>query len=133
MARAVTSALTRSGLAPSDVGYANAHGTATLQNDRVEAQALRQVFGAEGLLVSSTKSMIGHTMAAAGSLEAMATILALVYEVIPPTANLDCPDPDVPFDCVPHRARTRAVEHAISNSFGFGGQNVTLVFRRVTA
>jgi len=133
MARAVASALTRSGLAPSDVGYANAHGTATPQNDRVEARALREVFGDEGLLVSSTKSMIGHTMAAAGSLEAMATILALVHEVIPPTANLDCPDPDVPFDCVPHRARTRAVEHAISNSFGFGGQNVTLVFRRVAA
>src|SRR5262249_46146650 len=133
MVRAIRAALAQAGIPPAAVGYANAHGTATPQNDRVEARALREVFGDEGLLVSSTKSMIGHTMAAAGSLEAMATILALVHEVIPPTANLDCPDPDVPFDCVPHRARTRAVEHAISNSFGFGGQNVTLVFRRVAA
>lgn len=130
MALAMIEALRRSGLAPSDVGYANAHGTATAQNDRVEARALREVFGPEGLLVSSTKSMVGHTMAAAGSLEAMATVLALVHEVIPPTAHLDAPDPDVAFDCVPHRPRHLAVEHAISNSFGFGGQNVSVVFRR---
>ena len=133
MARAMVEALARSGLTASDVGYANAHGTATPQNDRIEALALRDVFGAEGLLVSATKSMIGHTMAAAGSLEAMATALALVHDVIPPTAHLDSPDPDVAFDCVPHRARHAAVEHAISNSFGFGGQNVTLLFRRASA
>jgi len=133
MARAMVDALTRSGLTACDVGYANAHGTATPQNDRVEALALREVFGAEGLLVSSTKSMIGHTMAAAGSLEAMATVLALVHDLIPPTAHLDAPDPEVAFDCVPHRARHAAVEHAISNSFGFGGQNVTLLFRRMAA
>ena len=133
MARAMIEALARSGLTASDVGYANAHGTATPQNDRIEALALRDVFGAEGLLVSATKSMIGHTMAAAGSLEAMATALALVHDVIPPTAHLDSPDPDVAFDCVPHRARHAAVEHAISNSFGFGGQNVTLLFRRASA
>jgi len=130
MARAMVEALTRSGLNAADVGYANAHGTATPQNDRVEGLALRAVFGAEGLLVSSTKSMIGHTMAAAGSLEAMATVLALVHDVIPPTVHLDSPDPEVAFDCVPHRARHAAIEHAISNSFGFGGQNVTLLFRR---
>ena len=133
MARAMIEALARSGLAAADVGYANAHGTATPQNDRVEARALRAVFGAEGLLVSSTKSMIGHTMAAAGSLEAMATVLALVHDVIPPTAHLDSPDPEVAFDCVPHRARHVAVEHAISNSFGFGGQNVSILFRRIAA
>ena len=74
--------------------------------------------------------MIGHTMAAAGSLEAVATILALVHEPVPPTANLTTPDPDVAFDCVPAIARETAVECAISNSFGFGGQNVTLLFRR---
>jgi 3-oxoacyl-[acyl-carrier-protein] synthase II len=133
MARAMDEALTRSGLTAADVGYANAHGTATPQNDRVEAQALRAVFGAEGLLVSSTKSMIGHTMAAAGSLEAMATVLALVHDIIPPTVHLDSQDPDVAFDCVAHQARPVAVEHAISNSFGFGGQNVTLLFRRAAA
>jgi 3-oxoacyl-[acyl-carrier-protein] synthase II len=133
MARAMVDALIRGGVAASDVAYANAHGTATPHNDRVEARALREVFGAEGLLVSSTKSMIGHTMAAAGSLEAVATVLALVHGVVPPTAHLDSLDPDVPFDCVPHRPRPASMEHAISNSFGFGGQNVTLLFRRGTA
>jgi 3-oxoacyl-[acyl-carrier-protein] synthase II len=133
MARAMIDALACSALSASDVGYANAHGTATPQNDRVEALALRDVFGAEGLLVSSTKSMIGHTMAAAGSLEAMATVLALVHEIVPPTANLSVPDPAVAFDCVPQRARHVGLEHAISNSFGFGGQNVTLLFRRASA
>jgi 3-oxoacyl-[acyl-carrier-protein] synthase II len=130
MARAMRAALAAAGVAPAAVGYANAHGTATPQNDRIEARAIAQVFGAGGLLVSSTKSMIGHTMAAAGSLEAVATILTLAQETIPPTANLTTPDPDVEFDCVPRVAREAALEHAISNSFGFGGQNVTLLFRR---
>jgi 3-oxoacyl-[acyl-carrier-protein] synthase II len=131
MVRAMRAALQAAGLAPAAVGYANAHGTATLQNDRIEARALAQVFGEGGLLVSSTKSMIGHTMAAAGALEAMATILALVHETVPPTASLASLDPEVSFDCVPRVAREVAVEHAITNSFGFGGQNVTLLFRRV--
>lgn len=130
MTRAMREALQRAGLTAGDVGYANAHGTATAQNDRIEARAMRGVFGAQGLLVSSTKSMIGHTMAAAGSLEAMATVLALVYGVIPPTVHLEEPDPEVAFDCVPHRARQAVLEHAISNSFGFGGQNVTLLLRQ---
>jgi 3-oxoacyl-[acyl-carrier-protein] synthase II len=132
MTRAMREALHRAGLAAHDVGYVNAHGTATAQNDRIEAHALRTVFGAEGLLVSSTKSMIGHTMAAAGSLEAMATVLTLVHGVIPPTVHLDAPDPEVAFDCVPQRARHAAIEHAISNSFGFGGQNVTLLLRHTS-
>jgi len=127
MTRAMLEALQRAGLTARDVGYANAHGTATAQNDRIEAHAMGTVFGMQGLLVSSTKSMIGHTMAAAGSLEAMATVLALVHGVIPPTVHLEEPDPEVAFDCVPHRARRALVEHAISNSFGFGGQNVTLL------
>jgi 3-oxoacyl-[acyl-carrier-protein] synthase II len=130
MVRAMRAALAAAGVAPGAVGYANAHGTATPQNDRVEAHALAQVFGAGGLLVSSTKSMIGHTMAAAGSLEAVATILALIHETIPPTATLTTPDPEVEFDCVPRLAREASIEHAISNSFGFGGQNITLLFRR---
>ena len=130
MVRAMRSALAGAGVAPSDVGYANAHGTGTAQNDRIEARALATVFGAGRLVVSSTKSMIGHTLAAAGSLEAVATILALVHETIPPTANHRTTDPGVPFDCVPGVAREAAVECAISNSFGFGGQNATLLFRR---
>src|SRR2546430_139829 len=131
MIGAMRAALARGGITAAPVGSANAHGTATPQNDRIEARALREVFGDGGLLVSSTKSMIGHTMAAAGTLEAVATVLALGHEVVPPTARLENTDPDIPFDCVPCVAREVAVEHAISNSFGFGGQNVTLVFRRV--
>jgi 3-oxoacyl-[acyl-carrier-protein] synthase II len=130
MARAMRVALAQAGVAPGDVGYVNAHGTATLQNDRIEARAMRTVFGEGRVLVSSTKSMIGHTMAAAGSLEAVATVLSLVNELVPPTARLENVDPEIAFDCVPHKAREVTVEHAISNSFGFGGQNVTLLFRR---
>jgi 3-oxoacyl-[acyl-carrier-protein] synthase II len=130
MARAMRDALAQAGVAPSAVGYVNAHGTATLQNDRIEARAMRAVFGEGRILVSSTKSMIGHTMAAAGSLEAVATVLSLLNELVPPTARLENVDPEIGFDCVPHKAREVAVEHAISNSFGFGGQNVTLLFRR---
>jgi 3-oxoacyl-[acyl-carrier-protein] synthase II len=129
MARAMRAALARGGVAAADVGYVNAHGTATLQNDRIEAAALRRVFGEGRVLVSSTKSMIGHTMAAAGSLEALVTVLALTHGLVPPTAQHEHTDPEVPFDCVPRVAREVTVEHAISNSFGFGGQNVTLLFR----
>jgi 3-oxoacyl-[acyl-carrier-protein] synthase II len=131
MVRAMRAAMADAGVTPAAVGYVNAHGTATPQNDRIEAHAIRQVFGGGRVLVSSSKSMIGHTMAAAGGLEAVATILALTHETVPPTANLTTPDPEVEFDCVPRVAREAVLEHAISNSFGFGGQNVTLLFRRV--
>jgi 3-oxoacyl-[acyl-carrier-protein] synthase II len=130
MIRAMQRALATARIEAKDVGYVNAHGTGTLQNDRIEARAIRTVFGDAPVLVSATKSMIGHTMAAAGSLEAVATVLALVNDLIPPTANLVDRDPEAAFDCVPMMARERAVDWAISNSFGFGGQNVTLVFRR---
>jgi 3-oxoacyl-[acyl-carrier-protein] synthase II len=130
MVRAMRAALETAGAVPADVAYVNAHGTGTPQNDRIEAQAMRTVFGEGGVLVSSTKSMIGHTMAAAGSLEALATVLALTHDVVPPTVHLDTPDPEVPFDCVPAVARVATLPAAISNSFGFGGQNVTLLFRR---
>ena len=130
MIRAMRTALESAGAAASDVAYVNAHGTGTAQNDRIEVQALRSVFGDGGVLVSSTKSMIGHTMAAAGSLEALATVLALAHDVVPPTVHLTSPDPDVPFDCVPSVAREASLGAAMSNSFGFGGQNVTLLFRR---
>lgn len=128
MARAMREALGRARTTRREVAYVNAHGTATPQNDRIEARAIRDVFGEGGVLVSATKSMIGHTMAAAGSLEATATILAITHDLVPPTANHDTTDPDVAFDCVPKTPRDVAVDVAVSNSFGFGGQNVTLVF-----
>ncbi|HEY7519511.1 MAG TPA: beta-ketoacyl-[acyl-carrier-protein] synthase family protein [Methylomirabilota bacterium] len=130
MIRALRAALRAARESPDGVQYVNAHGTGTPQNDRVEARALEHVFGEGAVLVSSTKSMIGHTMAAAGSLEAIATVLALGHGVVPPTANLETPDPDVRFDCVARASREAALECAISNSFGFGGQNVSLLFRR---
>ena len=130
MVRAMRAALAGARAEPADVAYVNAHGTGTPHNDRIEAQALRTVFGEGRILVSSTKSMIGHTMAAAGSLEALATVLALTNEIVPPTVHLTAPDPDMPFDCVPRTAREVSLSAAMSNSFGFGGQNVTLLFRR---
>ncbi|MGH7267445.1 MAG: beta-ketoacyl-[acyl-carrier-protein] synthase family protein, partial [Candidatus Rokuibacteriota bacterium] len=128
--RAMIEALERAHVAPGAVGYVNAHGTGTAQNDRAEALALRKVFGPESLLVSANKSLIGHTMAAAGALEAIATVLTLTHQLVPPTAHLDDPDPEVPFDCVPGAARPARLAWAMSNSFGFGGQNVSLLFHR---
>jgi 3-oxoacyl-[acyl-carrier-protein] synthase II len=130
MIHAMRQALEDAGLAASDVGYVNAHGTGTPQNDRAEALALRRVFGEGGVLISSTKSLVGHTMAAAGSVEAAATILALQHGLLPPTANLEQVDPEVPFDCLPGVARPAEVAAALSNSFGFGGQNVSLIFEK---
>ena len=130
MIRAMSLALAAARLAPGEIGYVNAHGTGTPQNDRIEAQALARVFGEGGVLVSSSKSLIAHTMAASGSVEAIATVLALQHGLIPPTANLTEVDPAVPFDCVPGTARPADVDAALSNSFGFGGQNVSLIFRR---
>jgi 3-oxoacyl-(acyl-carrier-protein) synthase len=128
--RAMVEALDRARLPAGAVGYVNAHGTGTPQNDRVEALALRKLFDPDQVLVSANKSLIGHTMAAAGALEAIATVLTLAYGLVPPTAHLTEPDPEVPFDCVPGVARPAAVECALSNSFGFGGQNLSLLFRR---
>lgn len=130
MIHAMRQALADADLAAVQVGYVNAHGTGTPQNDRAEALALRRVFGDGGVLVSSTKSLVGHTMAAAGSVEAAATILALQHSLLPPTANLEQVDPEVPFDCLPGVARPAELQAALSNSFGFGGQNVSLVFAR---
>src|SRR5215831_1121504 len=130
MVRAMRSALEAARLRPAEIGYVNAHGTGTPQNDRTEAMALRGVFGDGGVLVSSTKSLIGHTMAAAGSVEAIATVLSLQHGLLPPTANLVNVDPDIAFDCIPREARAAPVGVALSNSFGFGGQNVSLIFGR---
>jgi 3-oxoacyl-[acyl-carrier-protein] synthase II len=130
MIHAMQLALKDARLPPTAVGYVNAHGTGTQQNDRVEALALRRVFGESAVLVSSTKSLIGHTMAGAGSVEAAATILALQHELLPPTANLGTVEPEVAFDCLPNTARPARISAALSNSFGFGGQNVSLIFAR---
>jgi 3-oxoacyl-(acyl-carrier-protein) synthase len=126
-------ALQRARLTPTDIVYVNAHGTGTVHNDRAEAIAMEQVFGAGRVLVSSTKSLIGHTMGAAGAMEAVATILAMEAGVLPPTANLVELDPAIPFDCIPHVPRQLACDYAMSNSFGFGGQNVSLIFCRSEA
>jgi len=127
---AMREALARGHMTPADITYVNAHGTGTVQNDRAEAVALAAVFGAGNVLVSSTKSLIGHAMGAAGALEAVATILALETGLLPPTANLWEPDPAIPFDCIPHTPRPATLDCAMSNSFGFGGQNVSLIFLR---
>jgi 3-oxoacyl-[acyl-carrier-protein] synthase II len=131
--RAMAEALERADVPAGAVGYVNAHGTGTPQNDRVEAAALRKLFDPDAVLVSANKSLVGHAMAAAGALEGIATVLTLVHDLVPPTANLAEPDPEVAFDCVPGVARPAAVEYALSNSFGFGGQNLSLLFRRAVA
>ena len=122
-------ALADAGLEPDAIGYINAHGTSTPENDKMEWVGVSAVFGerASSIPISSNKSMIGHTLTAAGAIEAIFTLLTLHHGVLPPTINYDTPDPAVPVDCVPNVARPAQVAHAISNSFGFGGQNVCLV------
>ncbi|HAT49442.1 MAG: beta-ketoacyl-ACP synthase II [Nitrospirae bacterium] len=119
---------------PDEVRYINAHGTSTPLGDAVETQAMKLVFGAEGakkLLVSSTKSMTGHLLGAAGGVEAIFTALALYHSVVPPTINLDSPDPECDLDYVPHTARDVDMACALTNSFGFGGTNSSLLLKRV--
>lgn len=127
--------LADAGLAPSDIGYINAHGTSTPANDANETAAVKQVFGehAASVAVSSTKSMTGHLLGAAGGVEAVFTSLALREQILPPTINQEEPDPECDLDYVPNEARAAEVEYAISNSFGFGGTNGTLAFRRPPA
>jgi 3-oxoacyl-[acyl-carrier-protein] synthase II len=125
-------ALSGAGIRPDEVGYVNAHGTSTYQNDRVETRAIKEVFGrhARQLSISSTKSQLGHLLCAAGGVEFILTVLALRDQVLPPTINLEHSDPECDLDYVPNHCREAAVGVAISNSFGFGGQNGTLVARR---
>ena len=133
-ARAMRAALADAGIDhPNRIGYINAHGTATLANDATETTAIRKVFlaHADRLLVSSTKSMHGHTLGAAGAIEAAATLLALQYGILPPTANFTASDPTCNLDVIPNAARPAAVEFALSNSFAFGGLNAVLAFRTV--
>jgi nodulation protein E len=129
--RAMRGALREAGLAPEDIGYINAHGTGTPGNDPVESTAIREVFGAHAdkIGVSSTKSMHGHALGAAGALEAIATILALYHGILPPTANFNERDPECDLDYIPNQPRALRVEAALSNSFAFGGLNAVVAFR----
>jgi nodulation protein E len=129
-ARAMRAALRDAHLAPEQIGYINAHGTATLANDASETAAIRSVFGAHTMPVSSTKSMHGHTLGAAAALECLATVLALRDGILPPTANFNEPDPDCDLDVIPNQARKAQVEYALSNSFAFGGLNAVLALRK---
>jgi nodulation protein E len=130
-ARAMRVALRDAGLRPEQIGYINAHGTATLANDSTETAAIRATFGAhaEHLAISSTKSMHGHALGAAAALECLATALALRDGILPPTANYNEPDPDCDLDVIPNQARAAQVEYALSNSFAFGGLNAVLALR----
>lgn len=131
-ARCMQMALDDAGVEPAEVQYINAHGTSTDLNDKYESMAIRTIFGkhAYRLAVSSTKSMTGHLLGAAGGVEAAFTVLSLYHQIMPPTVNYEFPDPDCDLDYVPNTARKGAIEVALSNSFGFGGTNGTLVFRK---
>jgi beta-ketoacyl-acyl-carrier-protein synthase II len=134
-ARAMRAAIRDSGLSPESFGYMNAHGTSTPLNDKFETQAIKSVFGehAKKLPVSSTKSMTGHLLGAAGGLETIICVLALERQKVPPTVNYQHPDPDCDLDYVPNTARSVDLQAALSNSLGFGGHNVTLAFSRYVA
>ncbi len=130
-ARAMRMALRKAGIQPGDVDYINAHGTSTPYNDRAETQAIKAVFGKEAAPpVSSTKSMTGHLIGASGAVEAIVCMKAILEGCIPPTINLETPDPECDLDYVPNAARRATVDVALSNSLGFGGHNTTLILRR---
>ena len=131
-ARVIQSTLADANVLPEQVEYINAHGTSTPYNDRLETLAIKKVFGehAAKLAVSSTKSMTGHLLGGAGGLEAGITVLALRDQILPPTINLENPDPDCDLDYVPNQSRKASIEHALSTSFGFGGTNAALLFKR---
>jgi 3-oxoacyl-[acyl-carrier-protein] synthase II len=132
-ARCMQLALRDAGINPEEVDYVNAHGTSTPAGDKAETDAIKLVFNdyAYRLAVSSTKSMVGHMLGAAGGVEAIFSILAIRDQVAPPTINLFTPDPECDLDYVPHEARPMKIETALSNSFGFGGTNGTLIFRKI--
>ena len=131
-ARAMRKALKQAGLESDDIDYVNAHGTSTPMNDKLETLAIKKVFGeyAYELPISSTKSMTGHLLGAAGAVEAGFSVMALQHQVIPPTANYETPDPDCDLDYVPNTARSAQIEAVMTNSLGFGGHNSSLIFRK---
>ena len=133
--RVMENAIKDAGIAPSAIQYINAHGTSTPYNDKTETLAIKKCFGehAQNLSISSTKSMTGHLLGAAGGLEAGISALAIRHQVVPPTINQEVPDPDCDLDYVPNEKRTLPIEYALSNSFGFGGTNACLVFKRYEA
>jgi 3-oxoacyl-[acyl-carrier-protein] synthase II len=128
-ARAMSDALKDAGLNPADIGYINAHGTSTPLGDKAETQAIKRVYGehAKKVSISSTKSQVGHTLGASGGIEAVVTVKALVNGTIPPTINLTNPDPDCDLDYTPNTAREIRFKYAMSNSFGFGGHNASII------
>jgi 3-oxoacyl-[acyl-carrier-protein] synthase II len=130
--RVMQAALRQAGVRPEQVDYINAHGTSTPYNDKLETLAIRRLFGehAERLAISSTKSMTGHLLGAAGGLEAGITALAVRHQTAPPTINYETPDPECDLDYVPNTKRSMKIEYALSNSFGFGGTNGALLFKR---
>lgn len=130
--RAINLALKDAGITPDQVSYINAHGTSTPANDPTETSAIKTALGehAKKVAVSSTKSMTGHLLGGSGGIEAVATAMAIASDQVPPTINLDNPDPECDLDYVPHQSRSMKVDVALSNSFGFGGHNVTLVFKK---
>ena len=132
MKNVMRAALRDAGMLPSEVGYINAHGTATILNDRIESKAISQVFEAHAkrMKVSSIKSMIGHLLAAAGAVEMVATVKSIQTGIVPPTINYRTPDPDCPLDFVTSGAESIDIEFAMSNSFGFGGGNACLIVKR---
>lgn len=132
-ARAMANALAEAEMEPSDISYVNAHGTSTPMNDRLETEALKAVFGDEAykIKISSTKSMTGHLLGAAGGVEAAISVLAVAESAIPPTINLENPDPDCDLDYTAHHAQKGIVNAAMSNNLGFGGHNASLIFKRV--
>jgi 3-oxoacyl-[acyl-carrier-protein] synthase II len=130
----MNAAIKRAGITPAEIDYINAHGTSTMA-DGIELAAVERVVGnaAGKISMSSTKSCIGHLLGAAGAVEAIFSILAIRDRVAPPTINLDDPSVETPIDLVPHKARQRDIDVVLSNSFGFGGTNASLVFRRLAA
>jgi 3-oxoacyl-[acyl-carrier-protein] synthase II len=130
--RAMASAVKRAGISPSEIDYINAHGTSTPLGDEIELQAVQRLLGegVNSLSMSSTKSAIGHLLGAAGAVEAIFSILAIRDQIVPPTLNLDNVSVETRIDLVPHKARPREVECVLSNSFGFGGTNACLIFKR---
>jgi 3-oxoacyl-[acyl-carrier-protein] synthase II len=127
-------ALRDAGVSPDKIGYVNTHGTSTPQGDVAECQAINRVYGEhakKGLMVSSTKSMTGHLLGAAGGLEGVVTVLTIARGVLPPTINVEEQDPECQLDVIPNTAREVRVDYAMSNSFGFGGTNAVVLFKRV--